>query len=212
MVKSQRQVRGERGCAAKAVAACALGCASLMPIHAADLYASNGLDGSPRYATQALDSSYHLIARELPSAATDHPPEARDARRRDLHAIIARLAGRHDVSPALVEAIVAVESNGDPFARSANGAQGLMQLMPGTAARYGLKDPERLRDPERNLEAGIAHLKDLLSQHHGNVALALAAYNAGAGAVAQHHQRIPPYRETMLYVPAVLAKSAALAP
>jgi soluble lytic murein transglycosylase-like protein len=85
-----------------------------------------------------------------------------------------------------------------------------MQLMPATGERYGLTGSHSWRDPERNIDAGVRHLKDLLSQHQGNVALALAAYNAGAGAVSRHHARIPPYRETMLYVPAVLAKSAAL--
>lgn len=109
----------------------------------------------------------------------------------------------------MVEAVVAVESSLNPAAVSPKGAQGAMQLMPATAARYGLNGPGAWRDPERNIDAGVRHLKDLLSQHGGNVALALAAYNAGAGAVARHQGRIPPYRETMLYVPAVLAKSAA---
>jgi soluble lytic murein transglycosylase-like protein len=81
-----------------------------------------------------------------------------------------------------------------------------MQLMPATAARYGVTDPG---DPAQNIDAGVRHLKDLLNvQHQGNVALALAAYNAGQGAVARHGGRIPPYRETMLYVPAVLAAAA----
>lgn len=84
-----------------------------------------------------------------------------------------------------------------------------MQLMPATAARYGLSGPDTWRDPERNIDAGARHLKDLLVQHQGNLALALAAYNAGPGAVARHRGRIPPYRETMLYVPAVLARFAA---
>lgn len=85
-----------------------------------------------------------------------------------------------------------------------------MQLMPATGERYGLTGAHSWRDPERNIDAGVRHLKDLLSQHQGNVALALAAYNAGAGAVSRHQARIPPYRETMLYVPAVLAKSASI--
>ena len=83
-----------------------------------------------------------------------------------------------------------------------------MQLMPAVAARYGLGAPDAWRDAERNIDAGARHLKDLLARYEGNVPLALAAYNAGAGAVSRHRDRIPPYRETMLYVPAVLARSA----
>ena len=78
-----------------------------------------------------------------------------------------------------------------------------MQLMPATAAQYGVTDPF---NPAQNIEAGILHVKYLLALHHGNLALALAAYNAGEGAVARHSGRIPPFRETMLYVPAVLAR------
>ncbi len=80
-----------------------------------------------------------------------------------------------------------------------------MQLMPATAARYGVTDAG---DAAQNIDAGVRHLRDLLNAHQGNVALALAAYNAGQGAVAKHRGRIPPYPETMLYVPAVLAAAA----
>lgn len=77
-----------------------------------------------------------------------------------------------------------------------------MQLMPATARQYGLIDRF---DAERNIDAGARHLKALLLRHGGNEALALAAYNAGEGAVARHGLRVPPFRETMLYVPRVLA-------
>jgi soluble lytic murein transglycosylase-like protein len=178
---------------------------------AADVFISTAPDGSPRYATQALDTSYRLVYGEAvlpdqtPSPAAAQPNE-RLAR---LRPIIERVARRHGMSPALVEAVVSVESNLNPGAVSPKGAQGAMQLMPATAARYGLRGPHAWRDPERNIDAGVRHLKALLAQHKGNVALSLAAYNAGASAVARYRGRIPPYRETMLYVPAVLARSAA---
>jgi soluble lytic murein transglycosylase-like protein len=99
--------------------------------------------------------------------------------------------------------VVDVESNSNPRAVSSKGAVGAMQLMPSTAAMYGVTDST---DPAQNIEAGILHLKYLLSLHQGNVALALAAYNAGEGAVSKYSNNIPPYRETMLYVSAVLAR------
>jgi soluble lytic murein transglycosylase-like protein len=164
-----------------------------------------------RYATQARDASYSLAYSEAPAPLplVTHVPEVRPAIGvSPLRVIIRRVAERHGVSPALVEAIVAVESGMNPQAVSAKGAQGAMQLMPATAARYGLSSSAALRHPEQNIDAGVRHLKDLLTRYQGNVALALAAYNAGAGAVTRHHGRIPPYRETMLYVPAVLARAA----
>lgn len=177
----------------------------------ADVFVSAAPDGSLRYATQALDPSYRLAYRETPPShpSAQQVSTAGSTRHARLSPIIERVARRHGISPALVEAVVSVESNLDHAAVSPKGAQGAMQLMPATAARYGLSGPHAWRDPERNIDAGVRHLKDLLAQHHGNVALALAAYNAGSGAVARHGGRIPPYRETMLYVPAVLARSAA---
>ena len=119
--------------------------------------------------------------------------------------MIEHYARLHNVPQDLVAALVGVESGFNTRAVSPKGAAGAMQLMPATAARYGVTNPE---DPAQNIDAGVRHLKDLLVLHQGNVALALASYNAGQGAVARHGSRIPPYRETMLYVPAVLAAAA----
>ena len=113
-----------------------------------------------------------------------------------------RLAHELDVEPALVAAVIAVESNGDPFAVSPKGAAGLMQLMPATARSLGVND---VFDPDQNLRAGITHLKGLLARYHGDFGLALAAYNAGQGAVSKH-KGIPPYRETTDYVVKVLKR------
>ena len=113
----------------------------------------------------------------------------------------AREAG---VSPALVHAVIFVESGYNPKARSPKGAIGLMQVMPDTALRYGVPDPGRT--PEANLRAGTRYLSDLMQQFGSRLDLVLAAYNAGEKAVLRHGHRIPPYRETQHYVPAVLAK------
>jgi soluble lytic murein transglycosylase-like protein len=198
----------------RAIAGGALCLGLLVHAQAADVFVSAMPDGSARYSTQALDASYRLIYRETQASQPIAPvrtPRSGD-RREPLRPIIEHVAHRHGISPALVEAVMAVESNLDPSAISAKGAQGAMQLMPATAARYGLSDPPAWRDPERNIDAGVRHLKDLLSRYRGNLGLALAAYNSGSGAVTRHRDRIPPYRETMLYVPAVLARTAALTP
>jgi soluble lytic murein transglycosylase-like protein len=113
-----------------------------------------------------------------------------------LDAIVARQSAQRGVPTALVRAVIHQESGEDPSAISEAGAMGLMQLMPGTADAYGVADPF---DPEQNVAGGTALLADLLKQYHGNVRLALAAYNAGSGAVAKYGG-IPPYAETQAYV------------
>ena len=112
-------------------------------------------------------------------------------------------ARQASLDPALVHAVIHVESRYNPSARSPKGAIGLMQLMPETAMRYGVADPSRA--PEANLRAGTRYLSDLMTLFDGRIELVLAAYNAGENAVRRHGMRIPPYRETRDYVPAVLA-------
>jgi soluble lytic murein transglycosylase-like protein len=116
--------------------------------------------------------------------------------------LIKRVAGRFGVEPALVRAVIAVESGYDPNAVSKRGASGLMQLMPGTAKRYGVID---VFDPADNVRGGVQYLADLLSHFDNDLRLALAAYNAGESAVLKYNGRIPPYRETREYVPKVVA-------
>jgi len=118
-----------------------------------------------------------------------------------LNSIVVRQSSEHGVPVALVRAVIHQESGEDPSAISDAGAMGLMQLMPGTADAYGVDDPF---DPEQNVAGGTALLADLLRQYHGNVKLALAAYNAGSGAVARYGG-IPPYAETRAYVSSVTA-------
>ncbi|MBK8286083.1 MAG: lytic transglycosylase domain-containing protein [Ahniella sp.] len=110
---------------------------------------------------------------------------------------IATAATEHGVDQALVRAIIHAESAFNPEALSRKGAQGLMQLMPGTAGMYGVTNAF---DPEQNIKAGVQHLAGLLKRYDGDVKLVAAAYNAGEGAVAKYHNTVPPYAETQVYV------------
>jgi soluble lytic murein transglycosylase-like protein len=115
--------------------------------------------------------------------------------------IIAALSRAHGVDPVLVSALIQVESGYRPRARSRKGAMGLMQLMPSTAREYKVRNPF---DPSANIEAGVKHLKSLIDRFDGGLDLALAAYNAGEGAVRKFNG-IPPYRETRSYVSRILS-------
>ena len=113
---------------------------------------------------------------------------------------IRQIAREHGVSPGLIEAVVATESGFDPAAVSPKGAAGLMQLMPRTASALGVVDRF---DPRESIRGGVRHLRYLLQRYQGSVVLALAAYNAGEGAI-EAHRGMPPYPETQQYVQRVL--------
>jgi hypothetical protein len=115
---------------------------------------------------------------------------------------ISESARAHGVAPELVASVIAVESNFNPNAVSWRSARGLMQLRPGTAARFGVRN---VFDPQQNIEAGTRYLKELLLRYKGDLALTLAAYNAGPDRVGQYRS-IPPYRETRDYVRRVTEK------
>jgi soluble lytic murein transglycosylase-like protein len=119
----------------------------------------------------------------------------------DLAALVRDVAKKRGLSPDLVLALVKVESGFQTNAVSPKGAKGLMQLMPGTAARLGCRDP---MDPVQNVEAGTAYLRSLLVLYHGDKKKALAAYNAGERAV-EAYGGVPPYKETEDYVKSILA-------
>jgi soluble lytic murein transglycosylase-like protein len=111
--------------------------------------------------------------------------------------LIAEHSRLQGVRADLVRAVMQVESAFNPYARSPKGALGLMQLMPSTIRQFGVKNPF---NPAENVRAGVAYLRELLDRYQNNEELALAAYNAGPGAVDKHGQTVPPYRETQNYV------------
>ena len=115
--------------------------------------------------------------------------------------IIDAASKTHGVDGALVHAVITAESGYNASAVSKAGARGLMQLMPDTAARYGVRN---IHDPRENINGGVRYLRDLITMFNGNIELAVAAYNAGENAVIRHGNRIPPYAETVHYVPKVL--------
>ena len=147
-----------------------------------------------------------VVADEIPVADPEPPatPDAPQAAPAALPTtpytdIITDVAQTYGVNPMLVHALIQVESGFRPTARSTKGAMGLMQLMPATARQYNVRNPY---DPKANISAGIKHLKTLIDKW--GVELALAAYNAGEGAV-QKFNDVPPYRETRNYVTRILS-------
>ncbi len=122
--------------------------------------------------------------------------------RQQISEAVASASAQTSIDPALIHAVIRVESNYNARAVSRQGAQGLMQLMPSTARRFNVTNPY---DPAQNVLAGAQYLRELHTLFNGDMPLILAAYNAGPKAVSKHHMRIPPFIETRLYVPKVLA-------
>jgi len=199
-------------------------CMALAPRVRAEIWGYVDENGVAHMAAQKLDDRYRLFFRGDMKAPPAPPAPALND---DLDALmgtalyrrladnpnIARYeplilanASAYAIDPALVKAVIAVESAFDPAAVSDKGALGLMQVMAGTGARYGVTADARrsieqkLLDPSTNVRIGARYLRDLLVLYGGDVSLALAAYNAGEGAVSRHANRIPPYPETQEYV------------
>ena len=144
---------------------------------------------------EANAATYAVADRPATAFRTTTRPISRRAA--EFESLIAEHSAVHDVNPDLVRAVIQAESAFNPRARSHKGAMGLMQLMPATATEYNVTDAY---DPAQNIRAGVAYLKSLLTRFANNVELALAAYNAGPGAVKKYGGKVPPYRETRDYV------------
>jgi len=175
----------------------------------ADIYRYVDADGTVQFTNVPHDSRYKVylkekrkkpdpIAQTLASELRYYNHEARSRYARHIHeaALFTKL------EPALIHAVISAESGYNPLARSRAGAAGLMQLMPDTAKRYGVKN--RL-DPAQSIHGGARYLRDLVRLFNNDLQLAVAAYNAGENAVVRHGNRIPPYSETMTYVPRVMS-------
>jgi soluble lytic murein transglycosylase-like protein len=166
-------------------------------------------DGRVRlFLTSETDANYiDLPAAEIESVATLPDPAAAPAKASavsspNVRSLLSNAGAQHDIDVELLASVVHAESDGRAKAVSRTGAQGLMQLMPGTAQQMGVKDSF---EPEQNINGGTAYLDALLTRYHDDLALALAAYNAGPAAVDKYHG-IPPYRETRAYVARVMTE------
>jgi soluble lytic murein transglycosylase-like protein len=158
--------------------------------------ASSEPTGAPKDASAVPEQPTPVASGEAVQEQ-DESASQQPARAANLDSLIEQAAARHQIDPELVKAIVRVESNYNPYAVSPAGAQGLMQLIPATAMRFGVANPF---DPQANLDGGIRYLKYLLGQYGGNLPLSLAAYNAGEDAVARSGGTIPSIRETQDYI------------
>jgi len=172
----------------------------------ADIFSFTDANGVTHFSNVPSDSRYKLLV-STPSEAGPAAPAAKGpsidwlARSAQYDGVIRGAAKDATIQAALVRAVIVVESGFNPRATSKKGAIGLMQLLPATAKRYGVKN---LYDPEQNVRAGAHYLRDLLARFDSNLELALAAYNAGEEAVERYGRHVPPFRETLAYVPSVM--------
>jgi soluble lytic murein transglycosylase-like protein len=167
------------------------------------VYSFTDASGVTHFSNVPSDARYQLLFASDESARSSPRAPSVDwlARSSQYEAMIRGAAQAATIQPALVHAVIVVESGFNPRAVSKRGAIGLMQLRPETARRYGVTD---IYDPEQNVRAGARYLSDLIARFGSNLELALAAYNAGEEAVERYGRHIPPYRETLNYVPSVL--------
>jgi len=176
------------------------------PAAATDIFRYVDRNGDIHYTNVPSDSRYKVhrrvdtgnpVTETLTVKTRYYSPGVRKRFQKDIQSA----ANKHNVDPALIHAVISAESGYNPFARSHAGAAGLMQLMPETARRFGARN--RL-DPAENIHAGTRYLRLLMDLFNNDLELVLAAYNAGENAVIRAGHRVPPYEETMTYVPRVL--------
>lgn len=189
-----------------AIICVALGVGSLgFPFSArADIFTYTDVNGVEQFTNIPGDARYELLLSE--SDAKARAPASvvlpgRNQRRERYALLVSHAAADTGLPESLLHAVIKAESNYNAEAVSPKGAVGLMQLMPETARRYGVLDA---RDPATNVLGGARYLKSLLALFDADLALALAAYNAGPAAVVRSRRAVPPYAETQRYVPRVL--------
>lgn len=172
---------------------------------AAQVYVGASSDGSVVLSNFASADAptVLIVAPATPRAARGPAVAPAGSSGLDVGTIVRQVAEEFDVPARLLHAVIAVESAYDTHAVSPKGAQGLMQLMPATARRFGVLDPF---DPQENLRGGARYLKALMEQFNGDLKLTLAAYNAGENAVVRYGNRVPPFPETQKYIPKVMAR------
>jgi len=152
-----------------------------------------------KYRLQMAGGSVEIAAEEVVAIEPEEvftPVPATPAMKPPYRELVEAAAARYNVDADLIKSVIAVESNFDPKAVSPKKARGLMQLLPETAARLGVRNIE---DPQENIDAGTRYLRELLEKYNNNLALALAAYNAGPERI-QRYGRVPPFAETISYV------------
>jgi soluble lytic murein transglycosylase-like protein len=169
----------------------------------ADVFVFTDPNGITYFSNVPVDNRYELIisskVEESPGAAIVNSQML--AKSASFDPIIEKAASSHDMEAALLRAVIVVESGFNENAVSSAGAQGLMQLMPATAKRFGVSDTF---DPAQNVNAGAQYLRELIDRYENDLELALAAYNAGENAVERYGRQVPPFKETRRYVPKVL--------
>ena len=164
------------------------------------IYSYIDADGVLHFSDSPVDERYRHVKRTHQDGPVISPrPRVRVPRERDYDRLIIQVSARHRVQPGLVKAVIAAESNFKPDAVSRVGAQGLMQLMPATAAALGVERPFGVVE---NIDGGVRYLREMLDRY-GDLTRAIAAYNAGPKAV-DRYRGVPPYRETQAYVKRVL--------
>ncbi|MCB6185205.1 lytic transglycosylase domain-containing protein [Leeia sp. TBRC 13508] len=192
--------------------------ASIILPASADIYAFVDETGVAHYSNEQLDDRYTLFKRENAPTLSDSEPlsvqqkvtpktnfvpnaPGVEKRRKQFAKIVQKVAKETKISPSLLDAIITAESGYQPNAVSPRGALGMMQLMPVTAARYGVTDP---LNAEQNIRGGAKYMRDLLKMFNQNLELAVAAYNAGEGSVIRAGYAVPKFKETQNYVPKVI--------